>query len=102
MIARLATFADVNVDMADEVVAWIRENAPGVDEVPGMRAGVTLLDRDARRLLGITFFESREALEAVAQMFEELPQRMPDHIRAAVAGKRTSVEILDVVQSQGF
>ena len=102
MIARVATFEDVDVDMADEVVAWIQENAPGVDQVPGMRAGITLLDRDARRVRAITFFESRDALDAVAQMFEELPQRMPDHIRAAVAGKRTSVEILDVVQSQGF
>ena len=67
-----------------------------------MRTALTLLDREARRVRAITLFESREAIDAAAPMFEEMPQRMPEHIRAEVAGKRTTVEILEVVQSQGL
>ncbi len=102
MIARMATFEDVNVDMAGEVVAWIEQNAPAPDQIPGMRGGITLLDPDARRVRGITFFESREAAEAAAEMFESVPQQMPELIRREISGKRTSVEILDVIQRQGI
>lgn len=100
MVARVATFEDVDLDLAPEVATWIRENAlPQTRQLRGFRGGLTLLDRSRRRVLGITLFESEEDVGDAQPTFEEIPSAMPDNLRAAVAGKRASVDVYDVLVS---
>ena len=100
VVARVATFEDVDVEAAPEVSAWIRENAlPRTRELRGFKGGLTLLDRQRRRVLAITLFESEDDVAEAQPTFEEIPSSMPDDLREKVAATRTSVDVCDVLVS---
>ena len=100
MVARVATFEDVDVEAAPEVAAWIRENAlPRTRELRGFRGGLTLLDRQRRRVLAITLFESEDDVAEAQPTFEEIPSSMPDDLREKVTATRTSVDVCEVLVS---
>ena len=103
MFARVATFDDVDVSRADEVTAEMRKVAlPLVQDLSGWSGQLTLIDQKARRVLGITFFQTREDIEAAEPVFEEMPQRLPTEIRDMIAGHRRSVAVYDVQVAEGI
>ena len=51
--------------------------------------------RSGRRLF-VTMFDSREAVEAAQQRFESMGDEIPEEIR----GRRTSVDVYEVVWQQ--
>jgi hypothetical protein len=60
---------------------------------------VLLLDDDAgNRRLFITFFETREAIEAAEARFEAMGDEIPEDVR----GRRTSVDVYEVALDQAF
>ena len=89
MFARIATFEGGNVDelrrMGEERMA---------DGESGMPEGVSramVLQGDRR--LFVTFFDSREAMQAAEQRFEEMGNEIPEDVR----GRRVSVDTYEVV-----
>ena len=89
MFARVATFEGGDVErlrqLNEERMASASMNAPA-----GVQRAMVL--QGARRLF-VTFFESREELEAAQQRFEEMGDEIPEEIR----GKRVSVDVYEVV-----
>ena len=89
MFARIATFEGGNADelrrMGEERMA---------DGESGMPEGVSramVLQGDRR--LFVTFFDSREAMQAAEQRFEEMGNEIPEDVR----GRRVSVDTYEVV-----
>ncbi len=89
MFARIATFEGGNADelrrMGEERMA---------DGESGMPEGVSramMLQGDRR--LFVTFFDSREAMQAAEQRFEEMGDEIPEDVR----GRRVSVDTYEVV-----
>ena len=92
MFARIATFEGGNVDelrrMGEERMA---------DGDSGMPEGVSramVLQGDKR--LFVTFFDSREAMQAAEQRFESMGDEIPEDVR----GRRVSVDTYEVVMDQ--
>ena len=56
-----------------------------------------LLDRDQRRSIGITFFDSEENIRAAEPEFERMGDEIPEEQR----GRRTSVDVYEVVIAEG-
>jgi len=89
VFARIATFEGGNVDdlrrMGEERMA---------DGESGMPEGVSramVLQGDRR--LFVTFFDSREAMQAAEQRFESMGDEIPEDVR----GRRVSVDTYEVV-----
>jgi hypothetical protein len=102
MLARVATFEDVRIEKADEVLEAIREHAlPEVEELSGWSGVLTLVDTQRQRVLAIDFFEAPEDVQAAEPTFRELPERLPDVVRQVVEGARSSVEVFDVRMQVG-
>lgn len=59
----------------------------------GVRRALVLADREQNRRLFVTFFDSREAIEAAERRFDEMGDEIPE----AVRGRRTSVDVYEVV-----
>lgn len=92
MYARLATFENADMSQIDELIAGIDERSSGTPDVPDIRRILMLLDREGGGTMGITFFETEEALRAAEPGFERLGNEIPEERR----GKRTSVEVYEV------
>jgi heme-degrading monooxygenase HmoA len=94
MYARVASFENMDPSLTDDLVGRIRERVPDLErELPGARGTLGLLDREARRSLGITFFDSAEAIEEAAPVFERMGEEIPEQMR----GRRASVEVYEVI-----
>src|ERR671931_2559204 len=94
MYARVASFENMDPSLTDDLVGRIRERVPDLErELPGARGTLGLLDREARRSLGITFFDSAEAIEEAAPVFERMGEEIPEQMR----GRRAAVEVYEVV-----
>jgi hypothetical protein len=92
MYARVATF-EGTPDGFDRAAERVREQMAGeTPPHPAIKGGLMLVDKGGGRALGITFFESREAIEEAAQTFE----RMGDEIPEAERGRRVSVDVYEV------
>jgi len=91
MYARVATFEGGN---EDEMMRLSEErSSSGQMEPPdGMRRAMVLSDHSGRRLF-ITFFDSREAIDAAEQRFEQMGDEIPEDIR----GRRTGIDVYEVV-----
>jgi hypothetical protein len=59
----------------------------------GMKRVLLLGDADGNRRLFITFFDSRDAVEAAEQRFEAMGGEVPEDIR----GRRTGVDYYEVM-----
>lgn len=62
----------------------------------GMKRGMVLADRESNRRLFIAFFDNREQIEAAAERFEQMGDEIPEDVR----GRRTSVDVYEVVFEQ--
>jgi hypothetical protein len=89
MFARIATFEGGDAERLRELNEQRMErremNAPA-----GMRRGMVL---QGDRRLFISFFDTREELDAAQQRFEQMGDEIPEEIR----GKRVSVDVYEVV-----
>jgi heme-degrading monooxygenase HmoA len=96
MHARVAAFENVDASVVDDLLGRVRQNIDA-KRIPDAQGGLMLLDRDQRKSLGITFFQSAEKIRAAEPEFE----RMGDEIPETQRGRRTSVDIYEVVIAEG-
>ena len=102
MFARLTTYENVDVDLADRVREWMEAaEADPFRELPGYRGAMTLVDRDNARLVGIGFYASagqaQEADALLATMYEQAQTQLPEDIRPALDMQPDSVGFYEVV-----
>ena len=92
MYARVASFEGGDLEKIRQRAEEAR--AGGAMNLPeGIKRTLVLADREANRRQFITFFESREAVDAAEQQFEAMGNEIPEEIR----GRRTSVDVYEVV-----
>jgi hypothetical protein len=96
MFARVATFEGGDEErlkqMNEERMSSGTLNAPA-----GLRKAMVLSAPGKGRLF-VTFFDSREAIEAVEQRFEEMGDEIPEEVR----GRRTGVDVYEVAWEHDF
>ena len=95
MYARVASFEGRDASLTDELIQRVRDQGPA--SVPDAKGFLGLFDRERGTALGITFFENEEAIRNSQQAFEDMAQQFPTEMR----GRRTSVDIYEVVISDG-
>ena len=91
MHARIASFAG-DMGRIDDVVGRIRERMSTGEEIPGAKRFLMLIDREGGTSLGITFFDSEDAIRAAEPIFEKMAEEIPEELR----GRRISVETYEV------
>jgi hypothetical protein len=92
MFARVASFEGGDTDRIREVNQERRDS--GSTTMPeGVRRIMVLDDEQGGKRLFVTFFDSRDELDAAQAGFEALGDEIPEEVR----GKRTGVEIYEVV-----
>ena len=91
MHARIAAF-EGDVSRIDELTGMIRERMSAGEEIPGAKRFLRLIDREGGGSLGITFFDSEEAIRTAEPIFEKMGDEVPEELR----GRRTSVETYEV------
>jgi hypothetical protein len=91
MHARVAAF-EGDTSRIDDLIGTIRERMRSGGEIPGAKRFLMLIDRGGGTSLGITFFESEEAIRAAEPIFERMGDEVPEELR----GRRTSVETYEV------
>ena len=91
MHARIASFAG-DMGRIDDVVGKIRERMSAGEEIPGAKRFLMLIDREGGTSLGITFFDSEDAIRAAEPIFEKMAEEIPEELR----GRRISVETYEV------
>jgi hypothetical protein len=92
MYARIASFEGGD----NERLRQLNEErmASGEMNLPdGLQRAMVLNDDTSGKRLFITFFESREAIEAAEQRFESMGDEIPE----AVRGRRVGVDVYEVV-----
>jgi heme-degrading monooxygenase HmoA len=95
MYARVARFEGRDAAMTDELIQRVRSQGPA--SMPDAKGFLGLFDRERGTALGITFFDSAEAIRNSEQAFEDMAQNFPTEMR----GRRTSVDTYEVVISDG-
>ena len=95
MYARVAGFEGRDSSLTDELVKRVRDQGPG--SVPDAKGFLGLFDRERGTALGITFFDSEEAIRNSQRAFEDMAQNFP----AAMRGRRTSVDVSEVMIFDG-
>jgi hypothetical protein len=93
VVARVATFERINVEVAertmDEAMAIVR---PMVENLARYQGFVELLTPDGKAM-SITFFDTPENAEAAEPTFdEEMPRRLGELFSADWEGRRVSVD----------
>jgi hypothetical protein len=101
MIARVSTYANVDLDMADRLKAWMDGDGAGTfDGLPGYRGSLTLVDRDNARVVGIGFYDSagdaREAEAQLAEIFARGQEELPEDLRDSVHMRPESEGLYEV------
>lgn len=92
MYARIAAFEGGD----SEKLRQINEERMQSGQMPmpdGMKRAMVLGDADGNRRLFISFFDSREQIEAAQEEFERMGDEIPEDVR----GRRTSVDVYEVV-----
>ena len=92
MYARVAAFENRDMSLADELIGTVRERARSGQDVLDARRVLMLIDREAGTALGLTFFESEDAIRQAEAGFD----RMADELPAEMRGRRTSVDVYEV------
>jgi heme-degrading monooxygenase HmoA len=95
MYARVASFEGGDPSLTDELIERVRERGPSA--APEARGFLGLFDRERGTSLGITFFDSEQAIREAEQAFEDMAQNFPAEMR----GRRTSVETYEVTIQEG-
>ena len=97
MHARVASFEQINASAVDDVIGRVRERIDAGQLPAGAKGGLMLIDRQRSTSLGITFFDSAEAIDEAEPEFDRMGEEIPEEIR----GRRTSVETYEVVIADG-
>ena len=93
MYARVALFEDHDPEQMDELIRRLDERARQHPEVlPEARSFLAFFDRESGKSVGITFFDSLEALEAAEPKLASFPRTYPD----ALKGRRASLAVYEV------
>jgi hypothetical protein len=92
MYARVAVFENPDLSRIDELMRTVGERARAGGDMPGATRVIALVDRTEGRIVGITLFESEDAIRAAEPRFERMGDEIPESLR----GKRASVEIYEV------
>jgi len=92
MYARVAAFENRDMSLADELIGTVRERARSGQDVLDARRVLMLIDRDAGTALGITFFESEDAIRQAEAGFDRMSDELPEEMR----GRRTSLDVYEV------
>ena len=92
MHARVAAFENRDMSRSDEFVELVRDRQGSGAEIPDALGMYLLVDRSAGAMLGISIFESEDAIRAAEPTFE----RMGDEVPEALRGRRVSVDIYEV------
>jgi len=95
MYARIASFEGRDASLTDQLIQRVRDAGPS--SVPDAKGFLGLFDRDAGTALGITFFDTEEAIRNSQQAFEDMAQQFPEEMR----GRRRSVETYEVTVFDG-
>lgn len=95
MFARVASFEGGDVERLRQLNEERMKD--GTMELPeGLKSAMVLQDHAGGRRLFVTFFDSREAVDAAQQRFDAMGDEIPEDIR----GRRTSVDVYEVVWQQ--
>jgi hypothetical protein len=93
MYARVAFFEGHDPAQIDELIRRLDERSRRHAELlPESKAFLTLVDREAGKSIGITFFETLDAMEASEAALAQFPQTYPDSLK----GRRVAVEVFEV------
>ena len=93
MYARVAFFEDHDPAQIDELIRRLDERSRRHAELlPESKAFLTLVDREAGKSIGITFFETLDAMEASEAALAQFPQTYPDSLK----GRRVALEVYEV------
>ena len=93
MYARVAFFEDHDPAQIDELVRRLDERSRQHPEVlPEARGFLAFVDREHGKSMGITFFDTLEAIEAAEPKFANFPKTYPDSLK----GRRTALEVYEV------
>src|SRR5918912_1466372 len=95
MYVRVARFEGRDASMTDELIQRVRDVGP--TSVPDAKGFLGLFDRERGSALGITFFDSEEAIRNSEQAFEDMAQHFPSEMR----GRRTSVDVSELLMLEG-
>jgi hypothetical protein len=95
MFARVASFEGGDVERLRQLNEE-RMDAGTMELPDGLKSAMVLQDSARDRRLFITFFDSKEAIDAAEHRFEAMGDEIPEDIR----GRRTSVDTYEVVWSQ--
>jgi heme-degrading monooxygenase HmoA len=95
MYARVASFEGRDASLTDELIQRVRDQGPS--SVPDAKGFLGLFDRERGTSLGITFFDSEEAIRNSEQAFEDMAQHFPPEMR----GRRTSIDVYEVTIFDG-
>jgi hypothetical protein len=95
MFARVAAFEGGDTNRLREMNEERR--ASGSSGMPeGVRRVMVLDDEQGGKRLFVTFFDSREALDAAQSTFESMGDEIPEEVR----GRRTGVDVYEVVADE--
>jgi heme-degrading monooxygenase HmoA len=95
MYARVASFEGRDSSLTDQLIQRVRDQGPS--SVPDAKGFLGLFDRERGTSLGITFFDSKEAIRNSEQAFEDMAKDFPAEMR----GRRASVDIHEVLIFDG-
>jgi heme-degrading monooxygenase HmoA len=93
--ARVASFEGRDPSLTDQLIERVRDQGPA--SVPDAKGFLGLMDRERGTSLGITFFDSADAIRNSEQAFEDMAKKFPSEMR----GRRVSVDVYEVVISEG-
>jgi hypothetical protein len=92
MYARIAAFENRDMSKVDELIATVEERARSGTDLPDAKRVLILLDRETGTSLGITFFDTEDAIRRAEPAFERMGDEIPEEMR----GRRISIETYEV------
>ena len=92
MYARVAAFENRDMSGLDGLIQAVRDREDGGKTFPDALGMYMLVDRPSGTMLGISIFESEDAIRAAEPMFERMGDEIPEELR----GKRLAVDTFEV------
>lgn len=93
MYARMAFFEDHDPAQINELIRRLEERSRHHAEVlPESKAFLAFVDREAGKSIGITFFDTREAMEASEEALASFPRTYAESLK----GRRVGLEVYEV------
>jgi hypothetical protein len=92
MYARVASFEGGDNDRLQQINQE-RMQSGQMQPPEGMKRAMVLADREANTRLFVAFFDNREQIDAASERFEKMGDEIPEDVR----GRRTSVDVYEVV-----